>query len=71
MFDPKCLELAEAFFGDHRDDFPAAKHEALVKLLAQDIQDEIESFLEFPDLTLKHLERTEERERESRDRRYR
>lgn len=64
MFDPKCLELAAAFFADHRAEFPAVAHDALVKLLAQDIQDEIEGFFEFPDLTMRHLRRREERERE-------
>jgi len=63
-FDPRCLELAELFFTEERDRFPKAKHEALLNLLASDIQQTIEDFMGYPDLTLKHLDRTEERERE-------
>lgn len=66
MFDTKCLDLAKDFFEDHVDDFPKNQHTALIDALAQDIQDAIEGFFEFPDLTMQHLARAKARKEEGR-----
>ena len=64
MFDTKCHELAAVFMADNREAFPADKYDALVDALAQDIQDAIEIFIEYPDLSLKFLREAEERKAE-------
>lgn len=64
MFDAKCHELAAVFMDDNREAFPAEKYDALVNALAQEIQDTIEGFIEFPDLSLKFLREAEERKAE-------
>ena len=63
-FDPKCHELAALFMSDNREAFPSEKYDALVNALASEIQQTIEDFIEYPDLSLKFLRESEERERE-------
>jgi hypothetical protein len=41
-YDPKCVDLAEAFLMDH----PELDGEKHIPLLAQEIQDAIENYLE-------------------------
>lgn len=64
MFDTKCFDLAEVFMADNRQAFPAEKYDALVQQLAQEIQDTIEGFIEYPDLSLKYLREKEDRAKE-------
>lgn len=57
------FDMAKEWMEDNRDIFPAADFDALVDLLARDLQSALEDFTEYPDLTLTHLRRMQERER--------
>lgn len=61
MTDPRVHALALFWMTESRDSFPAEDFDALVELLASDIQTAVEDFVneDYRDITMKHLRRTQ------------
>lgn len=66
-YDQTSRDLAERWMQDARQDFPASDYDALVHMLAQEIQGVCEDFVnpDYREITMKHLRRRQEAETRS------